>query len=204
MRIIVGATLGPIAVVLFTTLRTLTRLISQASAIIAHASEPEMAAAYGNRETTLLRKLYIHTTQLTSVMTIGMAVILYCSSDFILEIWTHGKVEMDYRLLGWLMAGAVISTFWRISLIVLKAANLHLRASIFFATASALSVLVAYCLLSITGRVSDVGFILLIMDITFAAYVLPFAYRLTGDNWQQFFRRLINPEYGIRSRPNDR
>ena len=192
MRLAVGTTMGPIAVVVFTTLRTLTRLILQAGATIIHAFEPEMAAAYGSDNLCLLRKFYIQATQLTVVITFGLAGILYWTSDWILTFWTHGTVTMDSRLFGWLMASTMTGTFWYGSLIVLKAANRHLRAAVFSMIAAALALVLAYGILVDTDRLSDVGFVLMLMDAAVAVYLIPIACRLTGENWQRFLRQLLN------------
>jgi O-antigen/teichoic acid export membrane protein len=186
MRLVVGATLGPIAVVSFTTLRTLSRLILQLTTAFSHASEPEMAAAYGNGNTMLLRKLYSYTTRFTGVLAFGLAGILYWTGEWILAFWTHGKVSMDAPLFSWLMASTVICTLWYSSLIVLKAANRHLHAAIFFVTVSALAVTLAYGILSASGRLSNVGIALLLMDISMAVYAVPAAWRLSGNNLKRF------------------
>jgi O-antigen/teichoic acid export membrane protein len=202
MRLVVGTTIGPIAVVIFTTLRTLTRLILQASATIGHASEPEMAAAYGSGDILLLRRLYIHTTRLTIVITLGLVLILYWASNWILAFWTHGTVAMDSRLFCWLLASAVAGTFWYGSLIVLKAANRHLGAAIFSLITAGLTLILAYGMLTHSGRLSEAGFALMLMDASVAVYVIPIACRLSGEGWQQFLRQLFNA-CPIEARPND-
>ena len=59
MVLVVGAILGPVAVVVFSTLRTLTRIALQAVWQVAHAFESELASAWGNGDKALLRRLYL-------------------------------------------------------------------------------------------------------------------------------------------------
>jgi len=47
-------------VVVFSTLRTLTRIALQAVWQVAHAFEPELAAAWGSGDRVLLRRLYLN------------------------------------------------------------------------------------------------------------------------------------------------
>jgi O-antigen/teichoic acid export membrane protein len=193
MRLAVGSALGPIAVVIFTTLRSLARLILQATNAIGHTSEPEMAAAYGSGDTGLLIKLYVRTTQFGTVLSIALAGILFWLGSRILETWTSGSVTMDYPLFGFLVCGAVAGSFWNISMITLKATNQHLRATLYFMIIASVAVALATGMLIITGRLADVGLVLLLMDISVAAYVVPAACRLTCNDWQLLIKQILNP-----------
>ncbi len=199
MRIVVGMVLGPIAVVTFTALRTLARVILQASMTISHACEPEFATAFGNGDNVLLRKLYVHTTQLTICLAFALAVVLFGTKNWILAFWTHGKVVMDARLFAWLMASTVVGTLGYGSLVVMKAANRHIRVAIYFMTAAGLAVALTYSMLSTTGRISDAGYVLMLMDTAVAAYVIPVACRLSGSNLRVFLRQLLEP-FALRHR----
>ena len=193
MRLAVGYVLGPIAVVIFTTLRMLTRLILQATAAVGHAFEPEMAAAYGSGDAELLGKLYVRTTQLGTILAIVLAGVLFWQGGRILEVWTSGNVAMDNVLFGWLVCSAVVSTFWSSSLIALKAANRHMGAAICFMVAAGMAVAIACGMLAITRRLADAGLVLLLMDLSMAAYVVPAACRLSGRGWQPIIKQMLNP-----------
>src|SRR5439155_25845413 len=77
MVLVVGATLGPIAVVTFSTLRTLTRLALQMVSTVSHAAEPELASAFGKGDQVLLRTVYHHALRgsfwLALTVSIGLA-----------------------------------------------------------------------------------------------------------------------------------
>ena len=60
MVLVVGAVLGPLAVVVFSTLRTLTRLALQLVVAVSHAAEPELATAYGAGDRALMQFLFVH------------------------------------------------------------------------------------------------------------------------------------------------
>lgn len=191
MRLAVGSALGPIAVVTFSTIRTLTRMILQAGTTIGHASEPEIAAAYGNGSAVLLRKLYIHSTQLTMSLAFLLSIALCWTGDWVLDVWTHGKVMMDTRLFVALIVSAVPAALCYVSLIVLKAANRHLHMTIIYMAASGSAVVATYEILSAFGRLADAGFILLVMEIVVTACAIPAALQVTDKNWQQFIKRIF-------------
>ena len=193
IRLAIGSALGPIALVTFSTIRTLTRLILQASTTVGHAAEPEFAAAYGNREFILLRKLYLHGIQLTIVLALVLSIALCFTSHWILEVLTHGKVIMDAILFGALLISAITAALWHAGLVVLKGTNRHLRSTIFYLSASGLAVLAAFGILSSFGRLSDAAIIIIIMDLAIAAFVIPAAWRFMGINWRQFIKGIIRP-----------
>jgi len=193
MILVVGAVLGPIAVVTFATLRTLTRLALQAVLIISHPAEPEYALAHGRGDKELLRRLYVHTTQIALVIAMSLSIVLYASGDWILRLWTHGKVTMDVPLFIWLLASAIAGTIWYGGTVVLQAANQHLRAAVVFVLAAALAVALAYAVMKLTGKLSYVGMALLCMDALMIIYVLPAASRFCGGTTISVLRQLLNP-----------
>ncbi len=193
MVLVVGAVLGPIAVVTFATLRTLTRLALQAVLTISHATEPEFAHVFGIGDIVLLRRLYIHTTRIALALAVALAIGLYFFGGWILRLWTHGKVTMDAPLFAWLLASAVAGTLWYSGLTLLKAANRHLRAAVVFVFAAALAVALAYALMKFSGNLPYAGLALLCMDVLMIIYVLPAASRFCGGTTISILRQLLNP-----------
>lgn len=172
MVLVVGAVLGPLAVVVFSTLRTLTRLALQLVLAVAHAAEPELAAAYGADKQALMRDLFVHTLRgglwLALVAAAGLALL----GGFILDVWTVEKVAMQPALFACLLGSAVASVLWYGPLIVLKAANRHLRASSVYVFASTAALGLAALLLHWTGDLASAGIALLIMDTAMVLYTL--------------------------------
>jgi O-antigen/teichoic acid export membrane protein len=193
MVLIVGATLGPLAVVTFSTLRTLTRLALQLALTLINAAEPELAAAVGGGNRALLRTLYLHTLRAGVWVAVPAAIGLGLTGGWILQFWTHGKVTMHLQLFGWLLTSAVASVLWYGGLTLLKAANRHLRAAVVYATTAGAAVLLAAVLLKATGNLADAGMSLLLMDIVMAAYALPAAGRLCGSSVAESLRSALNP-----------
>ena len=180
MLLVVGVVLGPIAVVVFSTLRTLTRLIVRMVTSVAQASEPDAAMAYGQENFMLLRTLYLQIVRASLWLTLVAMIILLFSGNWILEIWTDGKVPMDNVLFRWLLISAEISVLWYGGLTVLKAANFHLRATAVMVLAAVGAVALAWALLETTGQLSDVGIALVAMDTIMAGYVYSAAGRFCG------------------------
>jgi O-antigen/teichoic acid export membrane protein len=193
MVLVVGAVLSPLAVVVFSTLRTLTRLVLQLILTVSHASEPELAAAYGASNYSLMRYLFVHTLRgglwLALIAAAGMA---YFGS-LILEIWTHNEVAMEPMLFACLLASATVSVLWYGSLVLLKAVNQHLRAATIYVIVSGVVVGIAMFLLDWTGNLAMAGLALLLMDTVMVLYTLNAAVHLLGIRAIPTLGQAINP-----------
>ena len=181
MVLAIGGTLGPLAVVVFSTLRTMARLAVQAVQTVSQAAEPELAAAYGSGERLLLAELFVHALRAGIWLSCAAAVVLLVAGGSILSFWTRGKVAMDVALFRWLLVSAVFGALWFSSLTVLKAANRHVRAASLYAVVTAISVVLATSLLHVTGRLASAGMALVLVDLVMIGYALPAAARLCGS-----------------------
>jgi len=180
MVLAIGAVLGPLSVVTFSTLRTLTRLPLQLIYSINDASEPEFASAYGARNNLLYNSLFLQMLSagfwLALIAALGMAFF----GKSILIFWTNGKVTIDPILFTWLLVSSTASVLWRGGLAILKAANKHLNAALLFAINSAAIVGLGFFLMSWTRDISNAGLALLFMDIMMTIFTLRSASHLIG------------------------
>jgi len=193
MLLVVGAILGPLAVVVFSTLRTLTRVVFGLVSGVSNAVEPEYATAYGADQRDLLRSLYVHSLRAGLWLALSAAVVLALSGGWILTIWTHGKVVMDSTLFHWLLISPVIAALWFSALTTIRAANLHLHAALLYCVSSAISVAIAAVLLVLTGRLANAGLALLLLDGAMTLYTLGAASRIVGIRVGPCLTLAINP-----------
>jgi O-antigen/teichoic acid export membrane protein len=193
MVLAIGGTLGAVAVVVFSTLRTLTRLALQAVLTVSQAAEPEFAAAYGASRTDVLNTLFIYTLRAGIWLSLAAAVLLLTAGGPILEVWTRGRVAMDPALFRWLLTSAVLGSLWYSSLTVLKAANRHVRSAGLYAVAAAAAVVMAVVLLRATGRIVGAGVALVAVDLTMIVYTLPAASRLCSTAAVHSLVAALNP-----------
>ena len=199
MIVVVGAILGPVAVVIFSTLRTLTRLALQMIQVVGNAAEPEFAAAFGRQDSLLLRTLFVHTVRAGFWLAVNTVVLLFLAGPFILVHWTHGKVPMDTKLFNLLLASAAASVVWYPAFVLLKATNLHLRASQLYSVSAAVVVGISALFLTATHRLSDVGLALLLTDVVMALYTLRAASRVVDVSVMDSLRQAVNPFPMIRT-----
>lgn len=171
MVVAVGTVLGPTAVVTFSTLRTLTRLVVQLGHSISHATEPEIAGAYGTGDRSLLRSLFLHSLRGSLVLAILGSLILLLIGDSLLDLWTRGKIEMEPLLFGFLLLSAIANVIWYSSFVLLKASNQHLQASVVFALISIITLCVSFATMHWSKSASATGIALFTLDTAMLLYV---------------------------------
>lgn len=198
MILVIGATLGPIAVVTFSALRTLTRVLALAANGVGNAVEADLAAAYGNNNVPLLHTLYLHSLRAGIWIIFGGTLLLVPSGDWILMQWTHGKVLMDSALFYLLLLTAAAVVLSQSALALLKAANRHLPTALLSMVATCSAVALSWALMHVTHRLAIAGACLFVMDFIFAALALRAASALCGIGLITSLVRAIDPRPLIR------
>jgi len=178
--LVVGATLGPLAVVTFSALRTLTSVFALAAGGVSNTIEADLAAAYGTSNTALLRSLYLHSLRGGIWLIFGGMLALLSLGDWILMQWTHGEIAMDAPLFHWLLLTAAASVLSQSGLALLKASNRHLRTSLVCIATTGSAVVLSWALLHLTHHLALAGPCLFAMDLIFAAFALRAASALCG------------------------
>ena len=184
ITIAVSAVLGPVAVVVFSTLRTLTRFASSGI----HSRNRNLAqisAAFGRGNGLLARNIHRCACQASLGLSIAAILFLAIFGDAIYGRWTHHKVAMDHGLFHLLLIEALASSFWFTSAIVSMACNRHEKQAIVYLAATALSLPTAYVLMSRFG-LTGAGVSLLLVDLCMIGYVLSHSLALLQDNLSEF------------------
>jgi len=203
MRLVVGLVIGPPAVVVFSTIRTLTRLAMQPSAIINRLLEPEMALAYGGNRHDVFRSLFNRSCQAALWMCAASCVVLGVFGERVLGIWTHGKVAMEWPLYSLLLLSAAINAIWYTALMAAYATNRHVRvALVYSAVYGGGAFVLAYIFVKYSGLVG-VGLALLLSEIAMAPYVLLKTFQLTGVSWTSWSTQVARPPWFLFRRIRD-
>lgn len=191
--LLVGALLGPAAVVVLSVLRTLTRLPVRGIAAVSHAVEPEVAVAEGAQDRALQQSLFAGGMRAALWAGILCGIGLFLAGNTILNLWTGGRVPMDQRLFLWLLGDAVLAVFWHFSLAMLQALNRHQRASLAYLLGAGLIIGLTWVFLRLTGDLADVGMSMLIGDLLLALFILPQASQQLGVRTKAIVSFAANP-----------
>lgn len=190
MTIVVGAALGPIAVVMFSTVRTLTRFAYQMVDMVTNSVWTELAVAFGSGNRQLARN--IHRCACQASLGLSFAAILFLSlfGVRIYGYWTHHQIVMDISLFHLLLLEVLTNALWFTSSVVSIACNSHQRQAMTYLLSTALSLPIAYILMSWLG-LKGAGISLLMVDLCMIGYVLSHSLSLLQDNLAEFSLALL-------------
>jgi O-antigen/teichoic acid export membrane protein len=195
MRLIVGLVLGPPAVVVFSALRTLTKLATQPSSIINRLIEPEMASAYGGNRHEIFRNLFNRSCQIALWLSVASCLALGVAGEKVLSIWTHGKVAIDWLLYSLLLLGATANSVWYTALTAAYATNRYVRvALVYSAVYGGAAFGLAYISAKILG-LAGVGLALFLSELAMAPYVLHKTFQLAGESWVSWIEQVARPPW---------
>lgn len=189
----IGSVLGPVAVVTFSTARTLTRFVLQAIAAISNSVEPELARAHGAQDSVVTQKLVARASSLAFWLSacVGSALLIF--GPLILSVWTHGIEQVSYLTLALLVLTSMCSVFWYVGFALLKSRNLHLPASILFLACSASAVALGYTLLSTFGSLLMCAAAILMGDLLISAIVLAQLSRVLNTSMMSVVFSAVSP-----------
>jgi O-antigen/teichoic acid export membrane protein len=191
LTIVVGSVLGAGAVVLFSTTRTLTRVVTQILSSINLSIWPELSRAIGSGHLEEARTIQRHAVQLSLVVSVPVAVTLLVVGPAIIRAWTRGLVDPPIALLAVLLLVVVANSFWFTLTTSLVATNSHGRMAVVYLTSSTVAVLLAIPFSSTFGLMGA-AVALLAIDLAMAAYVLPSALRVVEDSPEAFTHVILD------------
>lgn len=190
--IVIGAVLGPAAVVTFNTVRMLSRYTAHLTVTFARIGSPEIAYAYGRGDMTLVRQVHRQVCRLGFWAAFLACSFLAITAPWILARWTSGQVaaspEVYLTLLGavWIWAGHTLAAT------VLQATNNHQRFAFVFLL-SAIAGLLLTILFAQSLGLSGAALAGLLVEFALLAYVLPRAAGFGGGDVRTFLRHVLTP-----------
>jgi O-antigen/teichoic acid export membrane protein len=190
--LIVGAIAGPVAVVVFTSLRTLTRITTQVVTSVNSSVRPEVSRAFGERDFELLRKIHRRAMQVSIWCATGLVLFLAIFGGLIVEFWTAGRVQMDYSFFALLLATVAVNSVWWGSLSVLYGTNNHQRLALYYTLANAVFVALAYPMLLSYG-LNGAAMALLAIEIVLGVYTIGHIVRFLEESPGRLFSEVIRP-----------
>jgi O-antigen/teichoic acid export membrane protein len=197
LTIVVGGLLGPAAVVVFSTTRTLTRVVTQIMSSINLAIWPELSRSIGSRQLEQARIILRRAVQLSLLASLSATLTLIIVGPAIIRAWTHGLVDPPLPLLGVLLLVVVANSFWFTLTTSLVATNRHARQAVVYLTSTTIALLLAIPFTVAFGLVGA-GVALLAIDLAMSIYVVPAALRIVEDSPMTFLRVILDINGAIR------
>lgn len=192
MVVVVGLALGPAATVVFSTLRTMTRFGMQLVSTVYNTVSPEISAAYGAKDMSLLRRLHHRSCQLAVWLALAVVAGLLLFGEPLLRLWTRGAVDMHWGLMIWLLAILAVRALWHSSLMLEYATNRHRAVAAVYCAANLLAMAAAYGA-ALSAGLNGVAVAVLISEIIMMVYVVRRSLRYLGETPGRFLAIVAIP-----------
>jgi O-antigen/teichoic acid export membrane protein len=192
ITLVIGTFLGPAAVVLFSTQRTLSRFVWQILNVITNSVRPELSIAFGAGNLRLARQLHRRSCQAAIWIATLAAIILLVAGEWIINAWTGGKVAFDSTLFHIMLAIVIVNSFWNTSQAVPIAINRHQRLALSYATSALLALILALWLMHLWG-LNGAALSLLVIDAAMSIYVIGTSLSLVDDKFTDFLVEVMMP-----------
>jgi O-antigen/teichoic acid export membrane protein len=123
--LVLGRTLGALAVVNFSAIRTVTRVFLQATIVCTTAASLELSKSYATKKWDIYMGWLKMLTATILVGSVCACLLLFFAGPTVIEIWTHGKVSVSGPLLLLFGFSVAIQAGWTVFFMLLYTANKH-------------------------------------------------------------------------------
>jgi O-antigen/teichoic acid export membrane protein len=190
LLLVIGAKLGPIAVVSFSTLRTLSRITYQLNTSIKNALWPELSRAFGSGNISLARRLHRYACQASLLLSVVGGGAMWVVGPYIYRFWIRQHVTFDATCFHVLLFVGVTTSLWDMSSVIPMSANSHCRIAANYAAASAVSLGIAALLVPHLG-ISGAAITLVAVDMWMTGLVMRTSLHLVQDTMRSFAGGLL-------------
>jgi O-antigen/teichoic acid export membrane protein len=195
--ILIGATMGSAALVVWSTTRTFTRMALQMMMSINLSVWPELSRSVGSGNHEQSRTILRSAVQLSLVSSLTLLVLLSLVGPTFIYWWTSGVVASPAGLLDALLIVMVANSVWFTIAIALVATNRHSRMAVVNLAGTTLALILAIPLTQALG-LPGAALALLVIDAGMAAYVIPASLAVVDDSAAPFLRSLLDIRGAIR------
>ncbi len=196
MVIVVGILFSPTAVVVFSTLRTLTRFGLQLASVVNSIVVPEISTAFGAENTERVRKLHNHACQVAVWILAAVVVGFVVFGEWLLRVWTGGAVAMQWGLFAVFLFVLMASGLWQASFMLVHATNRHMRVAVAYITVSVISLAAAYLLGRMFG-LTGVAASVFMAEAFMVGYVLRVCLAHLDEPLTTFGLTVVRPPIGV-------
>ena len=185
MLLLVGHLMGPLAVVIFSTARTVSRVAVQFMQMIGNAMWPEMSLAVGADDWPLARSLHRRGCQFSIWASAAIVVGLAAAGPAAWRHWTVGEFKTDSVLLDIMLLQVLFTSLWMTSQVALAATNRHQKMAAVYLMATSVSLTLAWFTTRTFG-LRGAAVAVIAGEIFMSAYVLRASLSFLGDTLSGF------------------
>jgi O-antigen/teichoic acid export membrane protein len=193
----VGYALGPTAVVIFGTARTVSRVALQMVSMVNTTFEPELAIAYGTQNYALTRALLRRACQLALIVAAIIVMAMMTVGPWFLTHWTSRHVPPSRPLLGILLLVVLLYALWSTSSTLMTSTNQHQRLATYYIIGTSFACVLCYFLARTYGLFGAAAS-LLVSELVMNLYVVPASLRMAHDTFPAFITSMFHYPQSLR------
>ncbi|MBN7816348.1 oligosaccharide flippase family protein [Algoriphagus pacificus] len=184
---VVRIVLGPGAVAIFNTVRTLTRGVNQIYSIINVSVFPEIQFLIGQKKFPKVRLVFRYSLLITIFTAVLGVLFLFSFGLQFYKFWTNNELDPPIFMWNIFLLSICFNSIWWTSGVVFRAFNRPFRFVIAGFIASLFSVGLTFILSKSFGLIgASIGYIFL--DVSLAFYILPLSCKMIGQNPLHLFK----------------
>ncbi len=138
VTLIVGGLFGTVAVAVFNTYRTLSRLVIQLTSTFSLALWAEFSRLFGAQDRVSLQNLYYKALRIGAAISVLVSVGIIPAAPYLLRWWTHGKIGFDLSLFLLFAAATLVGGLSHVPRVLLLSTNSHSRFGALYLSFSAI------------------------------------------------------------------
>lgn len=193
----VGYALGPVAVVVFGTARTVSRVALQLVNMVSNTFEPELSISYGAGNLALTRSLLRRACQMAVLVSVAVVLALIAGGPWFLHHWTGGHVPPSRGLLSILLVVVIFYSLWSTAASLMTATNQHQRLATYYIIGTSATCVACYFLARAYGLFGAAAS-LLVSEMVMNSYVVPAAVRIAHDTLPAFLISMAHYPQSLR------
>lgn len=192
--LVVQAVLGPAAVVLFGTARTLVGSVIQAMGMVNQITLSEFSYLMGKGDLVRAARLHHIGSMISYTMALLGTIFLATAGQSLYSLWTGSVIEIPQHLLLLFLLPVPFTAVYACSCTIHAACNQLEGLAVRYLLGTALSLVACYILSSYFG-IEGAAISIVFVNLVSMHYVLKHALRLTGDTWSGFLRGLAREAF---------
>lgn len=189
---ILGLLLGPTAVVVFSSVRTLTRFVNQLTNMVGSTIWPELSRAIGGGDFELAKTIHRRAGRLAFWWSFFTCATLALVGRIIYDHWTTGKVEFDASLFALLLIVVLVNGLWTSSIVVQFSSNQTQRPAFSYFLSTVMALGLTFVLTPWMG-LEGAALGLVLAEILMVLLVVSPSIQLVRDKPRSYFFYVLSP-----------
>ncbi|MBC8053463.1 MAG: lipopolysaccharide biosynthesis protein [Sphingobacteriaceae bacterium] len=189
--LVVQAMLGPAAVAIFGTARTLVRTVNQVMEVINQAIWPELSHLFGSGDLKKAAKLHRGAVGISILLSLLGVISLAVIGRTLYGLWVGKSIELSQELLVMFLLPIPLNALWFTSSVVHMASNQYEGLAVRYLIAAALAG-IACAILSYFFGIEGAALSTMVVDILLIPYVLKRSIEMVNDSWSGFLNGILS------------